>query len=93
VARVFLLPVECQDGRSSPARIRNPSVLFDQTLHIVAPSDTGEEKVRKVYAYVAGLENQDYIPEPTLQEEKLLDLRVNRGADDVLEHHSGSTMI
>jgi hypothetical protein len=64
--------------------------VSDALAKIVAPSDTPEQKVRKIYAYVAGLENQDYIPERTLQEEKLLDLKVNKGADDVLEHHSGS---
>jgi hypothetical protein len=68
---------------------RNKGVS-DALAKIVAPSDTAEQKVHKIYAFVAGLENQDYIPERTRQEEKVLELKVNKGSDDVLEHQSGS---
>jgi hypothetical protein len=57
---------------------------------IVAPSDVPEQKIRKIYSFVAKLENQDYIPERTKQEEKVLELKINKGADDVLAHRSGS---
>jgi hypothetical protein len=57
---------------------------------VTAQSDTPEQKVHKIYIFVSQLENQDYVPERTKQEEKVLDLRENRGSDDVLEHHSGS---
>jgi hypothetical protein len=57
---------------------------------IVTPADTPEQKVKKIYAFVIQLENQDYIPERTQQEQKVLDLKVNKGSDDVLEHHSGT---
>lgn len=57
---------------------------------IVAPADTPEQKVKKIYAFVSQLENQDYIPERTQQEQKVLDLKTNKGADDVLEHRSGT---
>jgi hypothetical protein len=57
---------------------------------ILVPSDSAEQKVRKIYAFVTKLENQDYIPERTKQEEKVLELKVNKGASDVLEHRSGT---
>ena len=56
----------------------------------ISPADSAEQKVRKIYAFVASLENQDYIPERTPQEEKVLELKTNKGADDVLEHRSGT---
>jgi hypothetical protein len=57
---------------------------------IVAPADTAEQKARKIYAFVASLENQDYIPERTSQEQKILDLKANKSAEDVLERRSGT---
>lgn len=57
---------------------------------IVAASDSPEQKVKKIYSFVAKLENQDYIPERTQQEAKVLDLKINKGVDDVLAHRSGS---
>jgi hypothetical protein len=49
-----------------------------------------EQKVRKIYSFVSSLENQDYIPERSKQEAKVLDLKVIKGADNVLEDHGGS---
>ena len=57
---------------------------------ILAPNDTPEQKVRKIYAFVTSLENQDYIPERTSQEQKILELKPNKFAEDVLEHRSGT---
>ena len=57
---------------------------------VIAPTDAADQKIRKIYAFVSQLENQDYIPERTKQEEKVLELRENKGSDDVLEHRSGS---
>lgn len=57
---------------------------------IVSPADDPEQKVRKIYAFVTGLENQSYIPERTSQEVKTLELKPNNGADEVLEHRSGA---
>lgn len=64
---------------------------IDEALgKIIAPSDTPEQKVHKIYAFVGSLENQDYIPERSKQEEKVLALKVTKGADDVLVNHGGS---
>jgi len=57
---------------------------------VVAPSDTPEQKVRKIYAYVAQLENQDYIPERTKNEAKILQIKINKGSEDVLANRSGT---
>jgi hypothetical protein len=64
--------------------------IDEAVAKIVAPSDTPEQKVHKIYAFVASLENQDYIPERSKQEDKVLDLKVIKGADDVLQNHGGS---
>jgi hypothetical protein len=57
---------------------------------IVSATDTPEQKVHKIYAFIDSVENQDYIPERTKQEDKVLDLKVIKGADNVLEHRSGT---
>jgi hypothetical protein len=64
--------------------------IDEAVAKLVSSSDTPEQKVRKIYAFVGSLENQDYIPERSKQEEKVLDLKVIKGADNVLENHSGS---
>ncbi len=55
----------------------------------VAATDTPEQKVRKIYAYVAKLENQSYIPYRAEQEEHTLGLKSNSGAEDVLRQRTG----
>ena len=57
---------------------------------IVEPSQTPEQKVRKIYAYVAEMENQDYIPERSKNETKVLQIKFNKGAEDVLANRSGT---
>lgn len=57
---------------------------------IISPSDTPGAKVRKVYAFIASLENKDFIPERSKQEEKVLELKRTKGAEGVLENHSGT---
>jgi len=57
---------------------------------LIGPSDLPEQKVRKIYAYVAQMENQDYIPERTKNEAKVLQIKINKGAEDVLANRSGT---
>ena len=54
-----------------------------------AAVDTPEQKVRKIYAYVAGLENRSYIPARATQEEHALEIKPNKNAADVLQQRSG----
>ena len=46
-------------------------------------------KVRKLYDFVANLDNLSYAPERSGQEEKSLGMVPNQGVDDVLRQHSG----
>lgn len=55
----------------------------------VSPNDTPEQKVRKIYAFVAQLENQTYQPKRAEQEEHALGIKANEGAEDVLRQRSG----
>src|SRR5207248_4979086 len=57
---------------------------------VTSSPDTPEQKVHKIYAFVESLKNEDYIPERTKQEDKVLDLKVIKGADNVLENRGGS---
>jgi hypothetical protein len=58
---------------------------------IVAPTDSPEEKVKKIYAYVGNLENLSYRSQNrTAEEQKVLGLKDVRGAEDVLRQKSGT---
>lgn len=57
---------------------------------LVLPSDTAEQKVRKMYSFVASLENTQYTPERSIQENKVLELKPVKGAEDVLDNHGGT---
>jgi hypothetical protein len=63
--------------------------IDDAVAKIVSQSDTPEQKVRKIYSFISSLENLDYLPERTRQENKTLELKQVKGADDVLQNHSG----
>ena len=63
--------------------------VADAVAKIVAPSDTPEQKVKKIYAYVGGLENLTYKPKRTEQETKAQHQKENRGAEDVLRQRTG----
>jgi Domain of Unknown Function with PDB structure (DUF3857)/Transglutaminase-like superfamily len=56
---------------------------------IVAPGDSPEQKVKKIYAYVNKIDNLTYHPKRTEQEQKVLGQRENRGAEDVLHQQFG----
>jgi hypothetical protein len=64
--------------------------IDDAVAKLCSASDTQEQKVKKIYSFVAQLENQDYIPERTIQEDKALELKANKRAEDVLAHRSGT---
>lgn len=58
--------------------------LNDVIAKNTSPSDTPEQKVKKLYAFVTTLDNYTYMPQRTHQEQKVLGLDPNRGAADVL---------
>src|SRR5262249_17070451 len=64
---------------------------IDQVVNLtVAPTDSPEQKLRKLYAYVAQLGNWTYNPQRPEQEEHALGIKVNQGAEDVIRQHGGS---
>jgi hypothetical protein len=56
---------------------------------LVSPSDTAEQKVKKIYAYVAQLENLSYEPQRSEQERKTQGIKDARGVQDVLRDGRG----
>jgi hypothetical protein len=56
----------------------------------VGANDTAEQKVRKIYGFVSALENQSYNPPRQEKEEKVLGIKADEGAEDVLRQRSGN---
>jgi hypothetical protein len=56
---------------------------------ILTPSDTPEQKVRKIYTFVTQLENRSYIPARVAQEEHALGIKPIKNAEDVLQQRGG----
>lgn len=63
--------------------------LEQAVTQAVAPTDTPEQKVRKIYALVSAMENQSYNPHREEKELQTLGIKVDRGAEDVLRQRSG----
>jgi hypothetical protein len=59
--------------------------------NLIAPSDTQEQKLRKIYAAVMQLENTDFTREHSTAEEKAQGLKPVRNTDDVWNHKRGSS--
>ena len=56
---------------------------------IVAPTDTMEQKARKIYVFVQSLQNLDCTTQRTAEEKKSLGLKEARGVEDVLRQRMG----
>ena len=63
--------------------------IEDAVAKAISPVDSPEQKVRKIYAFVTGLENQSYRPQRPDEEKKALGLKPNEGVEDVLTQKSG----
>lgn len=63
--------------------------VSEKVNSLVLTSDTPEQKVKKIYAYVGTLDNLSYHPRQTAQEQKVTGQRDNRGAEDVLRQQAG----
>ena len=57
---------------------------------IVAPSDTPDQKLRKIYAAIMQMENTSYTREHSVQEDKASGLREVHNAEDILERKRGN---
>jgi hypothetical protein len=62
--------------------------VADQVNQVVAATDSPEQKVRKIYGFVGGLENQSYATQRTAQERLALGMK-DRGVSDILNQKSG----
>ncbi len=62
----------------------------DAAAKLVLPTDTAEQKARKIYAFVQTLENTSYLPQKNLEELKAAGYKPNTGVDDVLRQKRGS---
>jgi len=64
--------------------------LKDAVSHIVGPSDTDEQKARKIYAAVMKLDNTRFTRRKSEAERKAEKLKVVKDAEDVWKQQSGS---
>ncbi|MGD0894185.1 MAG: DUF3857 domain-containing protein, partial [Terracidiphilus sp.] len=72
-------------------RFTNPSGQLKQAVsQIVAPSDTEEQKARKIYAAVMKLDNTRFSRTKSEAERKAEKLKAIKGAEDVWKQQSGS---
>jgi hypothetical protein len=69
--------------------IRKRAGLAEAVRATVAPSDTKEQKARKIYAFVQSLQNLDYTTKRSEQEMKALGLKNARGVENVLRQKMG----
>jgi hypothetical protein len=63
--------------------------VAEAVVQTVGTADSPEVKTRKIYAFVCKLDNWSYQPRAE-QEERLLGIKADRGAEDVLRQHGGS---
>ena len=62
----------------------------DVLAKAIAAGDTPEQKVKKLYAFVASLENRSYIPHRSDPETRVLEIKENESAEEVLRQKSGN---
>lgn len=63
--------------------------MAEKVNELVAASDTPEQKACKIYAFITTLDNWSYQPAREAQADKVLGIKSERGAKDVLRRHGG----
>jgi len=82
--------MEAHDWGSAVGKFTSHSGnIDDQVRQLTAASDTPDQKLRKVYAKVQQITNLTYRRERTAAEEKTLNFKENKNADDVLRQNAG----
>jgi transglutaminase-like putative cysteine protease len=71
--------------------IGSGSAVRAAVQELITPSDTQDQKLRKLYAAVMKLENTDFTREHTTSEEKSQGLKDVHNADDILTRKRGSS--
>jgi hypothetical protein len=64
--------------------------VAETVAKITSPTDTPDQKARKIYAFVISLDNEDYLPDRTEQEIKTLNLKPITSVADVLSQKRGA---
>jgi transglutaminase-like putative cysteine protease len=64
--------------------------LREALATIIQPSDSSDQKARKIYAFVQTLDNTSYMPRQSEEELKTIGLKPNLGVEDVLRQKRGS---
>ncbi len=67
------------------------SKVTDYAKSLVAPTDTDDQKARKLYAAVMKMDNTDFTREHTSQEDKAAGLREVKTSEDTLKRERGSS--
>lgn len=62
--------------------------VAEAVAKVTAPSDTPEQKAKKIYVFIAGLDNSTYQPQRSEKELKALNIK-DRGVEDILRQQSG----
>ena len=70
--------------------ISHSAYVDDQVKQLLAPSDTPDQKLRKLYARVQQITNLTYQRERTSAEEKAINFKENKNVDDVLRQNAGT---
>jgi hypothetical protein len=65
--------------------------VADIVPKVTSANDSPEQKARKIYAFVIGLDNEDYLPSRTEQEIKTLNVKAVMGVEDVLRQKRGDS--
>lgn len=63
--------------------------VAEQVAQLVSASDTPEQKVQKIYAFVSSMENQSFLQRRSEQEQKTLGLK-DSSVSDILKQKSGN---
>jgi len=63
--------------------------VAETVAKITSPTDSPDQKARKIYAFVLTLDNENYLPDRTAQEIKTLNVKTVTGVADVLSQKRG----
>ena len=63
--------------------------VAETVAKITSPTDSPDQKARKIYAFVLTLDNENYLPDRTTQEIKTLNVKTVTGVADVLSQKRG----
>ncbi|MBV9073105.1 MAG: DUF3857 and transglutaminase domain-containing protein, partial [Acidobacteria bacterium] len=81
---------ESRDWSDSVSKFMSrSSYIEDQARQGFAPSDSPEQKLRKIYARVQQIDNLTYKRQRSTQEQKATNYRDNKNVEDVLRQNAG----